>query len=400
MTDAPFERARQHFMDGLAALEAGQLADAQSHFETSLVLLPGRVSTLVNLAATRTRLGRADAALPLLDEALAVAPDDADAWLQRAAALTALRRHADALPALAHVLRLAPDNAVAWLRHGQALQHTDRHDDALASYERALQLSPSLAEAWTNRGNILKHTGRTADAAECFRQALAHGGDAAMNSYHLAALTGQAAPRSPPRQYVEQLFDDYADTFDQHLVVALGYRAHRLLLEPLQAPGRARFKSALDLGCGTGLCGPLIKAVADQVAGIDLSAAMLEKARALGVYDRLEQADLVAHLEQTPMRHDLVVAADVFIYVGALEAVFSGVARVLESGGKFCFSVERAMDDVDFTLEASLRYAHSERYVRRLAVQSGFSVEHLVAQPIRQDQREPIAGLYVHLRGA
>ena len=398
MSDS-FARARQLFLDGVSLFEAGRHEEAEANFEAALALVPGRVSTLVNLAGTRIRLGRHEAALPLLDQALAAAPDDADAWVQRGNALGALGHHEESLACHARVLALAPGDAQAWLRHGQALQYVERHDEALASYERALSLDAGLAQAWTNRANILKHRGREDEAAAAFRQAIALGGDAALNGYYLAALTGESAPRTPPRAYVERLFDDYAETFDAHLVGQLGYRAHRLLLEPLQAQqGRARFRRALDLGCGTGLCGPLIKAMAALVDGIDLSAAMLAKARELGVYERLAQADLVAHLAQTEQRHDLVVAADVFIYVGALEPVFSGVQRVLEPGGTFCFSAEQAAADADFELLPSLRYAHSERYLRAVAAQAGFDVQRLVSQPIREDQRRPIAGLYAYLR--
>ena len=361
-----FAQARQHFLDGVAQFEAGRMEQAEALFEAALALVPGRVSTLVNLAAVRIRLGRHPTALPLLDEALAAEPDDADAWMHR----------------------------------GIALAELGRHKEALAAFERQSALQPSDAQANTNRANVLKGLGRRDEAAAAYRKAISLGGDDVLNGYYLAALTGEDAPRAPPRAYVEHLFDGYAETFDAHLVGALGYRAHRLLLEPLQSQGAARFRHALDLGCGTGLCGPLIKAVAERVGGIDLSAAMLAKARALGLYEHLEQADLVAHLEHTDQRHDLVVAADVFIYVGALEAVFSGVLRVLEPGGTFCFSAEQAEGDVDFELRPSLRYAHSERYLRALAEQAGFEVERMVSQPIREDQRRPIPGLYAYLRKA
>ena len=358
-----FGQARQHFLDGLAQFEAGRIEQAEAHFEAALALVPGRVSTLVNLGATRIRLGRPDAALPLLAQALAAEPDDADAWMHR----------------------------------GIALAELGRHGEALLAFERQSALRPDDAQAWTNRASVLKALSRRDEAAAAYRQAMAHGGDAALNSYYLAALTGADPPRTPPRRYVERLFDDYAETFDAHLVGALGYRAHRLMLEPLQGQAR-RFRHALDLGCGTGLCGALIRAVAARADGVDLSAAMLAKARALGVYGQLEQADLVAHLGHTDQRHDLVVAADVFIYVGALEAVFSGVQRVLEPGGTFCFSAEQATGDADFELRPSLRYAHSERYLRAVAAQSGFDVERMVSQPIREDQRRPIPGLYAYLR--
>lgn len=358
-----FNQAKRLFIDGVAHFEAGRLAEAQALFEAALARVPGRVSTQVNLAATHIKLGRSDLALPLLDAALAAEPEHRGGWYQRAMALVALHRPAEALVALDRLLELAPDNA----------------------------------QAWTNRGGVLKELGRNDEAAAAFRQAIVHGGDAALNGYYLAALTGEKVPAAPPRLYVERLFDDYADSFDAHLVGELGYRAHEVLVEQLRGVGPARYRSALDLGCGTGLCGPLVKHIADRVDGVDLSAPMLAKARALGVYDRLDQAELVQHLEHSERRHDLVLAADVFIYVGALEAVFAGVARVLEPGGVFAFSVEQAGDELEFELRASLRYAHSQRYLRALAAQAGLEVARLHAQPIREDQRRPIAGWYVYL---
>ena len=86
-----------------------------------------------------------------------------------------------------------------------------------------------------------------------------------------------------------------------------------------------------------------------------------------------------------------------FIYVGALEAVFAGAARVLEPGGVFSFSVERADDAHDYRLMPSQRYAHSERYLRALADSHGLTVIKTLAKPIRQDQQQSIDGLYVYL---
>jgi predicted TPR repeat methyltransferase len=429
----PLALARQYFFAPAPHFEAGRLADAERNFQASLALLPGRVSTLANLAATRIRLGRPMDALPLLDEALASAPEDAEAWSHRGAALVALGRHqealdchdrvlalqpghasswlrksrslgalgrhAEALASLQRLVELQPDNAEAWLRHGQALQRLERHEDALASYDKALALDSTLAAAWSHRGDILKDLGRIVEAVAAFREAIAHGGDAELNGYFLAALTGGAMPPSAPRGYVQSLFDGYADDFEQHLVGVLGYRAHLVLTEPLPALTGGRLRSALDLGCGTGLCGPRVKAMAERLEGVDLSARMVENARALGVYDRVEQAELLEHLQRTEAeRHDLVLAADVFIYVGALDAVFPEVRRVLQPGGLFCFSVERAPDSEDVALTRGLRYAHSERYLRALAASNGFSVLEMVDRPIREEQRRPIEGLFAYLR--
>lgn len=394
-----FDEAKKLFLDGVRLHEAGRFAEAEQQFQGSLALLPGRPSTLVNLGAARLKQGKAQQALEALEQALAQDPDAADALQHRAVALGMLGRHDAALDAWTSALRLRPDHGPTWVLHGETLQQLDRHEEALASYDAALAHDPKLGVAWSRRGALLKDIGRHAEASAAFQQAIAHGDDPELNRYFLAALNGADQPATPPAGYVEMLFDGYAEKFDQHLVQVLNYRAHRVLVDQLSALGR-RFARALDLGCGTGLCGPLLRPLAQRLEGVDLSAKMLGKAEALRVYDSLAQADLAEFLAQTDHRYDLVLAADVFIYVGALEEVFDGTARVIEPGGIFCFSVELATDDQDFVLRPSQRYAHSERYLRGLALRHGFEVRSVLRHPIREDQRQPIAGMYVCLQAA
>lgn len=436
-----FDEARQFFLDGVACFESGHFEDAKLAFEASLRLLPGRTSTLSNLGATHLELGQPAHALELLDQALTLEPDDVSAWCHQGQALAALARPAEALDRFDRALALAPghraalyqralmlasvqrlpealqaadallalepaNEAALWLR-ADALNRLDRHAEALAAYDRLLVLNPTLDRAATQRGGLLKNLGRVAEATAAFQQALALGGDPELNQYFLASLANHEAgptiacpPATAPRSYVEALFDDYADQFDAHLVGLLGYRAPDVLIEELlksRPAGRQRFQSALDLGCGTGLCGPLVKPNVDRLIGVDLSAAMLDKAQALAVYDTLAHSDLSDHLAQTTQRHDLIVSADVFIYVGALEAVFEGAARVMDVGGVFCFTVEKAHDAVDWQLTKDMRYAHSASYLRRLAAQHGFKVLRLMEHPIRHDQGRAIDGLFVYL---
>lgn len=357
-----FEQARTFFLQGLAHYEAGRFAPAERDFSASLALLPGRVSTLTNLGAARLKLGRTSDALEVLDEALAQEPGNVEAQGHRATALAQL----------------------------------GRPEQALECLETLLDIDPALGHAWSLRGRLLKELGRLQEAALSFEQALANGADAELNRYFLAALGGQGVPAAPPRLYVEDLFDSYAGDFEEHLVQVLNYRAPEVLVERLAATGR-RFESALDLGCGTGLCGKLLRPLARRLEGVDLSGNMIARARKRGIYDRLEQADLADYLAAAHGRYDLVIAADVFIYVGALETVFAEVARLMEPGGVFCFSVEAAGEDEDIALRPSLRYVHSERYLRALALQSGFDLKATARHPIREDQQAPIPGLFAWL---
>ncbi|NPC58436.1 tetratricopeptide repeat protein [Caenimonas soli] len=357
-----FEQARQFFVQGLAHYQAGRFEEAERDFAASLALLPGRPSTLTNLGAARLKLGKFQEAADLLEEALAQEPDNAEALGHRATALAEL---------------------------GQ-------QEQALACVERALAVNPGLAPAWTLRGSLLKDLGRPDEAAAAYEQAIARGADPELNRYYLAALRGGEVPQAPPRQYVESLFDGYADGFEEHLVEVLNYRAPKVLVDELRRMQR-RFDCALDLGCGTGLCGVLLRPLARSLHGVDLSGNMVERAAARGVYDALAQADVAQYLADTQQSYDLVLAADVFIYLGALEAVFAGVARVMRPGGVFCFSVEACDEGPDFALRPSLRYAHSSGYIRKLAEQYGFEIGATAGHSIREDQGIPIPGLFAWL---
>lgn len=393
-----FEEARQLFVDGLVCFETGRFEDAEQCFLASLRLLPGRVSTLVNLAATQIKLSRSQDALGVADQVLTVEPDNLDAWFHRGAALGHLGRHAEALACYEKVLALDGRLAEPWLRHGQTLQSLDRHATALDSYARALAIDPALTQAWINRGGILREMNRLDEAAHAFRQAIAHGADPELGGYYLASVGGGVAPAAAPVQYVEPLFDDYAPQFDEHLVQALHYRAHKVLAENLAGLAPGRFSSALDLGCGTGLCGPLVKPMAGRLSGVDLSGRMIERARTLGVYEHLAHADIVEYLRTTDETYDLILAADVFIYVGDLAPVFAAVRRVLAGAGVFCFSAEiGGRDGQGYQLLPSLRYAHSEPYLRDLAAQHRFEIVKWLHQSIRDDQRQPIDGVFVYL---
>lgn len=411
----PFEAAKQHFLQGLAELKTGALAQAEASFEASLQLLPDRPSTLTNLGAVKLGLGRPAQAVPLLEKACELEPANAQSWGYLGKALGQLQRKPEALNCLEQAARLEPGNAQLWLHCFEAQLELRQLPQALASLDQALALQPGHAAAWGNRGLLLKELGRMQEAAGCFEKAIAAGGDAELLRYYLAGLPGRAndgpAPAAPPRTYVEGLFNSYADDFQTHLVNNLKYQGHEQLVSRLQAPPAEtarQYASALDMGCGTGLVGVCIRPQVAYLEGLDLSAVMVARARQSGVYDALFHDDLLGHLKTTPQRYDLVMAADVFIYVGELAAVFAAVHRVLMPGGQFCFTVELAApgqvggatraQDTGVRLMPNLRYTHSEAYIRQLAGQSGFAVECIEQHALRQEQRDVLNGLYVYLK--
>ncbi|AJY44525.1 methyltransferase [Martelella endophytica] len=218
----------------------------------------------------------------------------------------------------------------------------------------------------------------------------------------LAVLGAARVPAHPPGRYVEALFDSYAEHFDEALTERLDYSApERLAALLAETEGSRHFPLAVDLGCGTGLSGEVLTGRADRLEGFDLSQNMLQKAEEKGHYDLLAQADLLLAPEESGLfgeslgrhRADLVVAADVLMYLGALGSLFENVKALIANDGLFLFSVEDGGAGADFTLLPSLRYAHSAAYVGRLLAAHGFVLRAERQTTLRKDAGEPVPGI-------
>jgi predicted TPR repeat methyltransferase len=195
--------------------------------------------------------------------------------------------------------------------------------------------------------------------------------------------------------YVRRLFDQHAPEFEQSLVDRLGYRGPAIVMEALAAVngGRLRFGSVLDLGCGTGLMGAAIRPFCDWLAGVDLSPAMIERARGKGLYDRLAAGELSEYLaDHAGAQHHLVLAADVFVYCGELAPIAAGVARALTPGGRFAFTVE-THDGPGVRLQPTLRYAHGTAHLRIAIEGAGLRLDYLKPIPARREKNEWLPGL-------
>jgi predicted TPR repeat methyltransferase len=396
--DSSLEQARQAFLEGIEQFERRQFEAAASLFERALQLAPGRPSVLMNLGASCVQLGRFARADECLRQALAADDQQCDAWVAWGVTQMALGDWPQALHCHERARALGADGADFCLRWGQCLAYAGRLPEAVQAFDQALVHAPHLAEAWSQRAHAQRDMGQTAAAIAGYQQALALGADSELHRYYLAALSPDQPAVNAPAAYVEKLFDQYADDFEAHLVGQLGYQGHSVLLQHLPADPAARFERVWDLGCGTGLCGSLIRPRADHLIGVDLSSVMVAKARALGVYDSLHAQELVAFMQQTTEPADLVIAADVFIYVGWLESVFEALSPRVRSGGWLALTVEEADPGFEVQLHSSLRYAHALSYLQKLAAQHGWHWAKVHRAPLRLDQAQPLMGAYVYLQ--
>ena len=411
---------------GVVLQELGLTQEALESYERALQLKPDYAMALNNRGNALRSLGRLDDALLSYAAALQIQPHYAEALYNRGIALQSAGRDPQARQDFERALQLKPDDAAAHFALGSVLQSSACFIEALASYGCALQIRPGYAEAWCNRGivqqrlheyeaalasydsalqlrgdyasahhyraNVLCSLGRKDEAIAAYQRALECGADAAQVNYALASLGVGAAPLAAPAAYVKDLFDQYADHFDRHLLGVLQYEVPQLLAQAVARHVGQTPLDSLDAGCGTGLCGPTLRPHSRSLTGVDLSAKMLDKARERQLYDRLVCGEIAEFLSanENAAAFDLIVAADVFVYIGDLTKVFSGVRQALRPDGLFCFSVE-ADEEGDYVLRSSNRYAHSLGYVRRLADQYGLLIEENATRSARQENGEAMA---------
>ena len=334
-------------------------------------------------------------------------PNDGFGWKTLGAVLRQLGRVQEALEPLQKAATLLPTDHEAFNNLGAALVDLKQGQHAEPCYRHALALKPDFISALDNLAELLRAAGRIDEALVVYRQKLALVPDDSYTQHLVASYTQQQTDRAPD-QYVARTFDAYADNFDTHLQQTLGYRAPQDLAQLLRdntADAQPSWR-VLDLGCGTGLVGAAMAPMASQLVGVDLSGKMLDKARERGVYQRLVCADILSAMTQeADASHDVIVSADVFIYIGKLDEIVEQAHRILAPGGFFAFSIELLEAEegqadgqaapASYALRKTGRYAQSLAYLSQLAATHGFVQQASLESTIRQEHATPVKGQLV-----
>jgi predicted TPR repeat methyltransferase len=359
------------------------------------------VDELIAQGQTHAERGELALAEATFRKAMVAAPDHPGVATLLGLTLIDRDNYAGAIDILERARNLAPQFAPIHLALGSAYSAAGEDHLALAAMETALQLDDTSTIPLERIAKHHLRNGRTREAIGALRRVLRRDPTHEHARYLLAGLTGDKTPEliaRPPGDLIGELFDAYAPTFEEHLTTDLKYDAPARLAQLLAASGVSsdRSRVILDLGCGTGLAGAHLRPAAATLIGSDLSPRMLERAGQRAVYDVLHREDLLATLGRA-RDADVIVAADVFVYVGALEPTFAAAATALKPGGLLAFSIEISETD-DVALLTTIRYAHSPAYIERVAAAHGFAIEHAEPCVLRLDNDRPIQGLLYVLR--
>ena len=353
---APRWREHTHSEAGLALGVRQQYKSAAAEFRRARKLAPTDAQHAANQGAALMGLvGQAREGKPLPASLLAAAEE-----------------------ALEAALLLGAADGVAHFNLGMLWQRMGRLEDAMVSYQQA----HALAVASTNKTDqVAQLRQRCVEGAAAVLKLQGHEkGSAAWISTHFDMYAGW--------------FDDSMSTLEYRGVVELGAGLQTVLA------GAQMGLRVLDVGCGTGKVGALLRSEgrAGAVIGCDLSPQMVNATRVLGDYERVVHADGVELLREwadgkaePPATLDLVTFADVLIYIGEPRPLLLAAARAMRRLGP-----TRAGEahHVAFTTEArdpkstdvrgdrgdlmwkddQNRFVHADAFIRAEAEAAGFRV--------------------------
>jgi predicted TPR repeat methyltransferase len=359
-----------------------------------------------NLSNMLNDLNLSDEAEPLCRALVAERPAEPGNHSNHCIALRKLGRHAEAVAAGRQATALAPHSPLVWLALANALAGAGDLAQAADAYERVIAIKPAFSPAHDSLCRVLlqiEKAGvlsrlrlrRTRQAYQRWLEAVPGHPTA---TFMLQAIERGQIPERMPDAEVKASFDAYAPDFDKH-IRSLGYRAPEQIAEVLarRLPAADASLDVLDGGCGTGLSAPLLRPWARHLTGVDLSPAMLERARNTGFYDTLVESELGAFLEAHPDSFDVCVFVDVLIYFGDLHAILASAAHSLRANALLAFTLEKS-DRPGSHLHQTGRYSHHADHVQAALTAAGFVAIEQTDDNIRSEGNAPVVGLIVSAR--
>jgi len=387
----------------LAAQEAhraGRVPEAETGYAQWLAAHPDEPNGLHFLGLLKFQTERQQEGIELVRRSLTFDARNAHAWNNLGNMLVVLDQPAAATEAYLHATEYAPTLVEAWYNLGVCYRRTQEIELSVASFCKAIDLQPANPMVYERFGILLYGLGRFAEAAKVYRQWLSVEPASPVARHMLAAMTGEDVPERANDQYLKDLFDRFSNSFDENLA-SLGYRAPELLVsalgEYLPTDGRL---DILDAGCGTGLCGGLLRSMSRRLVGVDLSDGMVGNARARAVYDELVVGELCAFMRERPQAFDVVISADTLVYFGALEEATAAARACVRPGGVLAFTLERMLEEdaqngATYRIQPHGRYSHRADYVRATLVDAGFAAVHLKDVVLRRERGQDVQGYLV-----
>ena len=358
-------------------------AEAENWFKKALLLNEYNEAAIVGLANLYVQLNNYVEAEILYKKLLEINPNNLDAHINYAALMHKQKRLSEALEEYRKAVIINPNVPEISYNLALVLKDVGEFEEALGLLFNALTKLPEMKEISLTIGEVITSIYRNDDkvkAKEIAQNWSNSYPDNLFAKHILAAVRGEKVENN--KVYTESLFELFAD--DYELVMSnLDYTVPLVMGRVL---GNVK-NTIVDLGCGSGLVGQIIKSSENYLIGVDISKNMLNKAKDKNVYDELIHMDIEEYLQSGPDA-EVFVAADVFNYIGDLKKIFS-----LIDGRKIIFSIEENNNVAEFALSESGRFVHNPKYIRRLLKSYNFENVNEYPVVLRYENANAVNGI-------
>ena len=391
--------ARVYVSGWLLANKAGNLDAALYSARRAVEMAPTAALAHYCLSETEHRRGDNAAARLSINQALMIEPAN---LTYRELAVNLAFAQADFATAEFHLRRaFALDSSIPGIKTmiGNALRHQSKFDEAETWLTDALALNDQDVEALHGLAMVAYLRDERKSAQQYLSRALQLRPTDAGFAYLDAVFRGEA-PAVAPESMTLHLIDSDASRIDTQATsvsrASVAQRVAGAIVE--RYPDRKL--NVLDLGCGTGLLAAALGRIDGYFVGVDLSMPMIETAKKRDVYSRFHHVNLLDALSATDgSEYEVIVATDVFIYLGKLDVAITDAFKVLRPGGWLFFSCEHADDDgPDFVVHKNMHYAQSRRYIKKLLSASGFAEPHIEDIDPSTEQSSDLSGFIVSVQ--
>jgi len=390
-TTATEEAFNNLFIKACRNQQSGSLDAAVSGYMELLESFPQAPVLHYNLGLVYYEQGSFQQACDAFSKAAELNPADGDILFNLALSLKKDGDLEGAIASFSEVLRLDPTSIDTLYNLAGCYRETNRHQAAVQTYLKVLSIEPEHKSATNNLAYMYHFLGENEKAVHYYTKVLEYNPDHQAARHMLTALSGSGA-ESAPESYIAGVFDDYSTKYEQSLVAELKYTVPAQLRSTFDTLDWCKqFEHGLDLGCGTGLSGEAFADIVGRFDGIDLSENMLQIAAEKDIYHTLHKDNIISFLNTATDIFDFYIAADVFGYVGDLQRMFTLLRERAGQTGLFCFSTEK-LEEGEYRLRQTGRFAHSTEYIERLAAATGWVVLNRQDQPIRRERDSWIEG--------
>ncbi|KGP63337.1 methyltransferase [Legionella norrlandica] len=352
------------FYLGILYLEDNLLIEAEQAFRKVLEHDREHVQSLINLGVVALKREQNQLAVDYFTKALALDNEDIDARNNLAATFMHHDRFENALMHYDVLLKKEPNNIEYLYNSGVAQMALGHLNEAIILFEQILHLQKDHAPSLNNLAAIYLRMEKRDTARDYLKQALAINPQDKVSQHMLNAITGETCTDTT-EQYAQNLFNNYALYYDQHMQGQLHYTIPHHIGRLVHRFQLLQVNNVLDLGCGTGLTGTVLREISKHLTGVDISEKMIARAKEKGIYDLLVCSELIDFLKKDNKYYDLAVAADVLPYFGDLENIFNYLQQRLNQKGFFIFTTEISAA-TPWKLESSARFSHLPEYIEEL----------------------------------